>query len=218
MHCLRLSKECSYPPKQRRRTTGKPQSSDFTAEYNGINDQTGHGSDSATYSMLLRTSQRNRDHLPPATPQGAPPGNEGDLIIGGTAELERETLCAGTSTGLPGNLHGFTPGLDTWENLIDTSPTGFSISVDSPSTPGRNLQGGYRGSYKGQDFSTWLSTCSEPGVSWICEATGSRIFAKYVERFIKSVDNLLSPRVGLALSTHCVEPSEALAWEYVNGK
>ena len=218
MHCLRLSKECSYPPQQRRKRTINPQNNNFSAGRNAGVEEVAQGSDDATRPVSPKTSEQNRYHLPAIAAQGAIPVNRSDPVVERITDFPKSTLSPGTSTELEVRpQQDLSPRSDTAEKLIDPSTTGFTISDDSPSTVGRSQEGD-RTRYKGQDSSTWLSTCSEAGVAWVCEATGSRTFAKCVERFIRSMDQLLSPKADFVLYTHGIEPSEALAWEYVNGK
>jgi hypothetical protein len=218
MHCLRLTKECSYPPQQRRKRTVNPRNTDFTPDCNASVEEVARGSDDATRTVSPKTSEQNRYHLPATATEGTISVSGSDPAIGMTTELPKSTISPGTSTARGVRpQQNLSPRFDTAEKLVDLSPTGLSISDDSFSTPGRS-QGGDGPRYKEQDSSTWLSTCSEAGVSWVCDATGSRTFAKCVDRFIRSMDQLLSPRSGLVLHTQGIEPSEALAWEYVNGK
>ncbi|EXJ67936.1 uncharacterized protein A1O5_08550 [Cladophialophora psammophila CBS 110553] len=67
-----------------------------------------------------------------------------------------------------------------------------------------------------QEPCAWMSTCSEAGIAWVCEAIGSRAFAKIAERFKRSMHHRLSTSTDLMLTSRGIEPTETIAWEYVN--
>ena len=68
------------------------------------------------------------------------------------------------------------------------------------------------------DLFPWISACSDAGISWVCEVTGSRAFANVASRFPYELGCLVSPDARLTPHSRTPEPEEARAWEYVNGK
>lgn len=97
------------------------------------------------------------------------------------------------------------------------SPTGLSVSDGSTTINGQD-QRGKQATCKERDVSAWMSACSDAGIAWVCEATGSRTYSKIVERFTRDIDRRPSTVGDLVLAIKGSEPTEALAWEYVNGK
>lgn len=112
--------------------------------------------------------------------------------------------------------HLSSKGLGT-KGPFDLSPAGINLSDSSATITGQSHAYEVAGS-KEQYPSPWMSACSDAGVAWVCEATESRTFATITERFTRSMDQRLSASTGLALDTKRIEPTEAPAWEYVNGK
>lgn len=60
-----------------------------------------------------------------------------------------------------------------------------------------------------------MAACSDAGVTWVCETSSSRTFAKSAERFMRSMDQRLRTSPSLFLTMERREPTEVTAWDYV---
>ncbi len=227
--CIRLDKECIYPPLQRRRKRARDSHiSDTMEDRLARMEATLQGA---------RISARGRDsqNLPRMDSENTASQRDASSYTALEDEYEQRYPTSGnarnpnlrrrvSNSPAPGSqdsgsrivsLMGVQAARSAREPRLSSNISTSDSIVNDEDDSRHDLHAINR---EYQEPWSLMAVCSQDGLNWVCGKTRTRDFVNISERFARSSTRLPLGNSYMSLSSRSLEIDEVTAWEYVNGE
>ncbi|KAK5047210.1 hypothetical protein LTR84_006732 [Exophiala bonariae] len=209
--CLRLSKECVYPPIQKRKRKardreGRQQARGAQPTWSvpasieeSAHDRNLGGLDKENEILEVQNPWHvlSGSHLLDAAQKFRSSTNEGDPQRNQDIRVIRSPLQSTRPTRAP-----------TPDSRADYLGAALAEEADAPCIE--------ESSWEYYEPWSWRAICSDTGLQWMQRLTGSHDFVRSVRLFKEQLNPMSSEDRYLTLIPDYTEPEETVAWEYVN--